>query len=61
MLEYEVVITKFEAATTIDVYTTAISAGKKLSLAFSEMVVKLNKKPSECTLHEVAKAERGDC
>ena len=45
MLEYKEMLDAFEEGTTVDVYIRAISAGKKLTHAFSEMVVKLEKNP----------------
>ena len=55
MQEYCKMLEEFEMATTVDVYKCAISAGKKLSLAFSEMVMKMNKSSSECRLCEIRK------
>ena len=55
MQEYCNMIENFEVATTIDVYIGAISASGDLSLAFSQMVLKINKPPSVCTLHEIRK------
>ena len=55
MQEYCNMLENFEVATTIDVYIGAISASDDLSLAFSQMVLKINKPPSVCTLHEVRK------
>ena len=45
----------FERATTVSIYTTAISAGKSLKIAFSQMVLKINKSEFECTLYEIRK------
>ena len=55
MQEYCKSLEEFEMATTVDVYKCAISAGKKLSRAFSEMVMKMNKSSSECRLCEIRK------
>ena len=55
MQEYCKMLEEFEMATTVDVFKCAISAGKKLSLAFSEMVVKIKKPSSECRLCEIRK------
>ena len=55
MQEYCNMLENFEVATTIDVYIGAISASGDLSLAFSQMVLKINKPPSVCTLHEIRK------
>ena len=55
MQEYCKMLEEFEMATTVDVFKCAISAGKKLSLAFSEMVVKIKKSSSECRLCEIRK------
>ena len=55
MQEYCDKLETFEVATTIDVYIGAISASDDLSLAFSQMVLKINKPPSACTLHEIRK------
>ena len=55
MQEYCKMLEEFEMATTVDVFKCAISAGEKLSLAFSEMVVKIKKSSSECRLCEIRK------
>ena len=48
----------FEKATTVEVYTTAISAGKKLKVAFSQMALKIAKSEKNCTLYEIRKLKR---
>ena len=53
MHQYCVVIEKYEIKTTIDVFLAAFSANSELSVAFSRMVVKINKPPTECTLHDI--------
>ena len=55
MLDYCKSLELFEMTTTVDVYCRAISAGKKLSLEFQEMALKIEKPSSECTLHEIRK------
>ena len=53
MHQYCVVIEKYEIKTTIDVFLAAFSANSELSVVFSRMVVKINKPPTECTLHDI--------
>ena len=55
MEDYCEALEAFENETTIDVYLLAISAGATLSTEFAKMTMKINKKTSECTLHEVRK------
>ena len=55
MQEYCTMLEKFELATSVDVYLIAISATRELSLAFSKMVVKIDKPASACSLHEIRK------
>ena len=55
MQDYCAMLEKFELATSVDVYLIAISAGSELSLAFSKMVVKIDKPASACSLHEIRK------
>ena len=55
MQEYCSMLEGFEMTTTVDVYIIAVSACKKLELAFSEMVMKIAKPPSKCTLYEIRK------
>ena len=55
MHQYCVVIEKYEIKTTVDIFLAAfsVSTTSKLSVAFSRMVVKINKPPTECTLHDI--------
>ena len=55
MLTYRDSLTRFEKATTVDVYLCAISArpGGEISEGFIRMTMKINKPISECTLYEV--------
>ena len=53
MKQYCVVLDTFEIKTTIDIFLAAFSANSELSVDFSRMVVKINKPPSECTLHDI--------
>ena len=55
MQKYCKMLEGFEKATTVDVYISAISAGKKLVVAFSEMVMKIAKPHSQCTLYDIRK------
>ena len=55
MQQYCEVIEKFEVKTTVDIFLAAFSANSELSVAFSRIVVKINKPPSECTLHDIRK------
>ena len=53
MFLYRDSLIKFEMATTIDIYLHAIPAHHEVHTAFSQIVVKINKPASACTLHEV--------
>ena len=59
MKHYCEVLDTFEIETTIDIFLAAFSANSKSSVAFSisvdfsRMVVKINKPPCECTLHDI--------
>ena len=53
MLDYRDSLVKFEMATTIDIYLGAIKAGCTILKAFSQMVMKINKPASVCTLHDI--------
>ena len=55
MLSYRDSLTAFEKTTTVDVYLRAISARPDgaISAGFVKMTMKINKDPSECTLHEI--------
>ena len=55
MQQYCQALESFEKATTVDIYLLAISACQELSLAFTQMTMKINKAPSTCTLHETRK------
>ena len=53
MFLYRDSLVKFEMATTIDIYLRAIPAHHQVLEAFSQIVVKINKPATACTLHEV--------
>ena len=55
MLKYRDSLTSFEKSTTVDVYLCAILAhpGGEIREGFIRMTMKINKTPSECTLHEI--------
>ena len=55
MLSYCNSLTAFEKTTTVDVYLRAISARPDgaISAGFVKMTMKMNKAPSQCTLHEI--------
>ena len=55
MQDYCQSLERFEMATPVNVYLTAISASPAISEAFSRMAMKMNKPVSECTLHEIRK------
>ena len=55
MMKYCSEIESFEITTTVDVYLIATSASAELSLVFSKMVVKMNRKASSCSLHDIRK------
>ena len=55
MKQYCEVLEMFEIKTTIDIFLAAFSANSELSVDFSRIVVKINKPPSECTLHNIRK------
>ena len=55
MMKYCSEIESFEITTTVDVYLVATSASAELSLVFSKMVLKMNKKTSSCSLHDIRK------
>ena len=55
MKEYCDKLESFEVATTIDVYLSAISACKTLSIAFANMALKIKKPSFKCSLHEIRK------
>ena len=55
MQQYCQSLEEFEKATAVDVYKKAISAGKKLEVALSKMVLKIEKSESNCTIYEIRK------
>ena len=55
MQQYCKMLKEFEMATTVNDYKCAISTGKRFSVTFSEMVLKMNKSSSECCLCEIRK------
>ena len=55
MLKNCEILERFEIETTIDIFLAAFSANSELSVAFSHIVSKINKPPSECTLHNIRK------
>ena len=55
MMKYCSEIESFELATTVAIYLVATSGDKRHSDAFFQMVVKMDKQPSICTLHELRK------
>ena len=55
MKQYCEVLETFEIETTIDIFLAAFSANSELSVSFSRMIAKINKRPSECTLHDIRK------
>ena len=57
MKKYRLSVERFEMHTTVDIYISAVpdEISEEIENGFSEMVVKINKPSSECTLHEVRK------
>ena len=57
MKKYRLSLETFEMHTTVDIYISAVpdEISEEIENGFSEMVVKINKPSSECTLHEVRK------
>ena len=57
MQEYCQSLERFEKATPVDIYLAAIpdEANKELEIAFSKMVVRIDKPASECTLYDIRK------
>ena len=53
--KYWTALDSFERATTIDVFLLASPSSDNLSQKYTMMAAKLNKLPSECTLHDVRK------
>ena len=60
MNEFRKMLEEFETATTVDVYLRALPDEVKQELfnGFSEMVVKINKPSSQCTLLEIRKLNK---
>ena len=57
MKKYRLLLETFEMHTTVDIYISAVpdEISEEIENGFSQMVVKINKPSSECTLHEVRK------
>ena len=57
MKKYHFSLETFEMHTTVDIYISAVpdEISEEIETGFSQMVVKINKPSSECTLHEVRK------
>ena len=57
MKKYRLSLETFEMHTTVDIYISAVpdEISEEIETGFSQMVVKINKPSSECTLHEVRK------
>ena len=57
MKKYRLSLETFEMHTTVDIYISAVpdEISEEIENGFSEMVVKIDKPSSECTLHEVRK------
>ena len=57
MQEYSQMLMKFEVSTTVDVYVTAVpeETDNELQQAFSQMVLRIEKPASECTLYDLRK------
>ena len=53
MQEYCKMLEEFEMATTVDAYICAMPPDEKLEVAFSKMVMKIDKPSSKCTLYEI--------
>ena len=51
----------FEVSTSVNIYLVAISAGSDILQEFSEIVMKLKKRASKCTLHEVRRFKEDLC
>ena len=61
MQDYCKSVEKFEIATPVNIYLVAISASTDILQKFSEIVMKMNKQASKCTLHEVRKFKEALC
>ena len=55
MQEYCKMLEEFEMATTVDVYICSVPPDKELEIAFSKMVMKIDKPSTKCTLYELRK------
>ena len=55
MQEYCKSLEEFEMATTVDVYICSMPPDEELKVAFSKMVMKIDKPSSKCTLYELRK------
>ena len=57
MKKYRLSLETFEMHTTVDIYISAVpdEISEEIKTGFSQMVVKINKPSSECTLHVVRK------
>ena len=53
MQEYCKMLEEFEMATTVDVYICSMPPDKELEVAFSKMVMKIDKPSTKCTLYEI--------
>ena len=53
MQEYCKMLEEFEMATTVDVYICSMPHDKELEVAFSKMVMKIDKPSTKCTLYEI--------
>ena len=51
--KYCKMLEEFEMATTVDVYICSMPPDKELEVAFSKMVLKIDKPSSKCTLYEI--------
>ena len=60
MIKFRKILEEFETATTVDVYLSAIpdEVDGEIMNGFSEMVVKIDKSSSQCTLFEVRKLNK---
>ena len=61
MQDYRKSLERFEKATPINIYLVAISARADILQEFSEIVMKMNKRASKCTLHNVRKFKEALC
>ena len=61
MQDYCNSLEKFEVSTSVNIYLVAISAGSDILQEFSEIVMKLKRRASKCTLHEVRRFKEDLC